>query len=618
MWLVAALWQSLCPVTAMAQDRSILVLEQADVRGPFYAEIFSALRRKVNEAALPVTLYVENLDLGRFRQLEYQQALRSFLQVKYRDRRIGVVVAVGSAALDYAVQWKGDLWPNVPIVFTFVDEAAIANAELPADSTGKTTRLRLEDMVSAARAVVPNLKQVAIVGDPLETQAAFAHFLGALPAMQGALDVVDLTGIAMLELRKRLATLADDSAVLYTAVYSDGAGTHFPPSTALEMIAAHANRPIIAPIETYIGRGAIGGYVTIPSVIGEEAAELALQIIAGRDAASIPVTPGNSLRPVFDWRLMERWDVDEARLPPDSEVRYRRLPVWAQHPRQTAMVILVVLLQSALIAALLYERRRRHQAEIEARSRLTEISHMNRYATAGELSAQIAHEVNQPLGAILSSAEAAEILLEAPEPQISEIREILSDIKRIGLRASDVVVRLRRFLKKTPVEPRNVNLNAVVSEVLAFVSHQASARRTTVTERLEKEPLFVLGDPIQLQQVVLNLVSNAIDAVGHKASDRHVIVQTLRLDDCRAEIAVSDSGPGVDPTKLELVFDRFFTTKENGMGIGLSIVRTIVEAHGGTIRAENQSAGGAVFRVELPLAKSNVENGRAPDRTHSR
>jgi hypothetical protein len=105
MWLVAALWQSLCPVTAMAQDRSILVLEQADVRGPFYAEIFSALRRKVNEAALPVTLYVENLDLGRFRQLEYQQALRSFLQVKYRDRRIGVVVAVGSAALDYAVQW---------------------------------------------------------------------------------------------------------------------------------------------------------------------------------------------------------------------------------------------------------------------------------------------------------------------------------------------------------------------------------------------------------------------------------------------------------------------------------------------------------------------------------
>ena len=192
---------------------------------------------------------------------------------------------------------------------------------------------------------------------------------------------------------------------------------------------------------------------------------------------------------------MQRWGVDEISLPKGSEVRNRPLSLWEQYPRQATTGLVVVVLQSGLIAALLYEHRRRRKAEVEARARMNEIAHMTRFATAGELSAQIAHEVNQPLGAILSNAEAAELLLDAPAPDIAEIKEILADIKRDDLRASGVVVRLRRLLKKAPSQLQDVDLNNVVREVLGFASAQASAVGVALDDRLEETPLIVRGDP---------------------------------------------------------------------------------------------------------------------------
>jgi signal transduction histidine kinase len=599
-WLAAVLLP-VSPVLCEAH-RSILVLEQSDVRGPFYSSIFATLRAKVNEAATPATLYVENLDLSRFHGPGYDEALRSFLSVKYRDNPVGLVLAMGSASLDYALTWREHLWPGTPVVFAFVDE--IAAGEIPPGVTGIMTRLRLEDMVAAARSVVPGLRRVALVGDRLEEQPVFAHFREALPAVAETLQVIDLTGMSMAALKTRVATLPPDSAILYTAVYSDGAGTYFPPSTALEMIAAAANRPIVAPIETYIGRGAIGGYVALPEMIGREAAELALRVLDGADPSSIPVAVGNSLRPVFDLRLLERWSVDQARLPRGSEIRYRQAKVWEQYPRQTVIAIIVVLLQSLLVAALLVEHRRRRRAEIDVRSRMEEIAHLNRLATAGELSAQIAHEVNQPLGAILSNTETAELLLDASEPDVAEVKEILADIRRDDLRASEVIVRLRRFLKKTPAETREVNLNDILRDVLGFVSAQASARGVALEERLETAPLVVHGDPVQLQQIVVNLVSNAIDAVSRKPEGQRTVTgRTRRTSDKEAEISISDSGPGIDPAALPRLFERFYTTKEHGMGMGLPIAQTIAQAHGGEVRAENRPEGGAVFRLTLPLAE---------------
>jgi signal transduction histidine kinase len=183
----------------------------------------------------------------------------------------------------------------------------------------------------------------------------------------------------------------------------------------------------------------------------------------------------------------------------------------------------------------------------------------------------------------------------------NELREIIGDIRRDNLRASDVVQRLRGMLKKAPSEMRNVDLNEIVRDTILLLSPLATARQVSVDSIVIPAPLPITGDRVLLQQVIVNLAVNAMDALsGAPRADRMVTISTSRDNDF-ALLSVSDTGPGIDIDKLKSVFEPFFTTKPNGMGMGLSIARTIVEAHEGKMWAENRPRGGASFYVELPL-----------------
>ena len=243
------------------------------------------------------------------------------------------------------------------------------------------------------------------------------------------------------------------------------------------------------------------------------------------------------------------------------------------------------------------------ESERRYREAQMELAHANRIATVGQLSASIAHELNQPLGAILSNIETAELMLGSPTPNLEELKTILADVRRADVRASEIIERLRRLLTKSAFDARDVDLNEIAREVLGIMAAQARANDVTLISDLTPRPLMVKGDRVQLEQVVLNLVSNALEALaGTSQSNRQVTVRTTHLcDDSVAELTVSDSGPGIQSESLNQIFEPFFTTKNRGMGMGLAIVRTIIEAHGGQIRAENQAGGGAIFSVTLPV-----------------
>jgi signal transduction histidine kinase len=600
--VIACLAPTLAPA-AGALPRSILVLNESAMVGPFYQNVYAAFRSKVLASSRPPipSMFLEQLVTEQFQGDRYEQSLKTFFESKYAYARIGVIVAFGFGALDYLVRsHRPEIWSDVPIAFVMVGEADLRRMKLPPEVTGRTSKVEFGDLMKAARAVVPNLQHVAIVGDRWEQQNAYRHFSEEIPSATSGLDVIDLVGLPMRELRKRVAALPERTAIIYTSIFSDGEGTTYPPVDALALITEAANRPVVVAAETFLGRGAIGGYVLTPKAIGEEAANLALRILDGESASSIPIAEGNVVTPMFDWRQMQRWGVSAAALPSGSEIRFRDPTMWEQYRWQVLTTATVLLAQTALIFGLAYEHRRRRRAEVEARQRMSELAHVNRQATVGELYASIAHELNQPLGAILANVEALELMV---GPNMTEVKEMLADIKRDDVRAAEVIRRLRAFLKGTASQRETFDLNETTSEAFDLISVQAHEHNVVLSRVLAPDSLRVTGDRIQLQQVILNLILNGIDAVAEPTNGkRYIVGHTGRSQNGSVEISVSDSGPGIPPDKLGHVFEPFFTTKQQGMGIGLSIARTIVEAHGGRIWVENQTTGGAIFRVNLPPA----------------
>ena len=340
----------------------------------------------------------------------------------------------------------------------------------------------------------------------------------------------------------------------------------------------------------------------------KQAAEVALRILNGEYVADIKPTFVQLAAPMFDWRQMQRWGIAERNLPPGSAVYFREPTLWERYWWQITFTIALVLAQAGLIALLLFEHRRRQFAEVQSRQRMTELAHVNRFATAGELTASIAHEINQPLGSILTNAETAAAILQSQRPDIAalsdvvELREIVNDILQDDRRATEVIRRMRSLLKKAPFELKKLDLNEVVQETVRFLSALTVSRKFEMVNAITSDALPILGDRIQLQQVILNLVLNGVEAMKDTPHEsRTISIRTARVDQF-AELSVSDCGPGIPEDKLKQVFEPFYTSKAEGMGMGLSIARTIVEAHNGFISASNRERGGALFTIRLPFA----------------
>jgi signal transduction histidine kinase len=332
---------------------------------------------------------------------------------------------------------------------------------------------------------------------------------------------------------------------------------------------------------------------------------MVLKILDGTRPQDIPIEDAK-LVPMFDWRQLRRWRIPESALPAGSDVRFREISAWERHRATIVLTAGVLLLQSALIATLVFERRRRQRAEVEARHNLTAMAHLDRRAAMGELATSLAHELNQPLSAILQNAGVAQMLLTSHPvpPGLREIQEIIGDIRSDDLRASEVIRRMRGLLQKHELEAQPVDLNEVAQETIAIVRPDAKSRNIEVEVQLADGLSPILGDRVHLQQVLLNLLMNAMDAVASMPPERRRVQLWTRQSDGEVRLAVADSGVGVPADRLSEIFEPFYTTKSegSGMGMGLAIARSIIEAHAGRMAAENNPGGGATVWCSLPTS----------------
>lgn len=248
------------------------------------------------------------------------------------------------------------------------------------------------------------------------------------------------------------------------------------------------------------------------------------------------------------------------------------------------------------------ERKRLEEVRLDAQNKL---AHANRVTTMGHLTASIAHEVNQPIAASVTNAQAALRWLDSQPPDLNEVRQALARIVKDGNRAGDVVSRIRDLIKQRPPRQDRLEINATIREVIDLTHGEAVKSGVSVQTELTDGLPLIQGDRVQLQQVMLNLIINAVEAMsGVEEGSRELLISSAKAEFGGVLVAVRDSGPGLPPATLEHLFDAFYTTKSGGMGIGLSICRSIIEAHGGRVWGTSNAPRGAVFQLNLPCARA--------------
>jgi signal transduction histidine kinase len=720
------------PAPAVGQPRRVVLLYDERTDLPGLAALDARLVQTLTRGLPDVEVYREAMDLSRFQSSTYPTRLKDYLRAKYADKRIDVVIAAMSPALDFMLAHGHEVFPGAPTVFCGIDRRELGDRKLPVDVTGVLVRREFAPTVQLALSLHPKTRRVLFVAgssdfDRRLTDAATAEVSGQSDQPR----IEYLVGLPLPNLLDTLANLPPRTVVLYSTMFADARGQSYVPHEVAERISATANAPVYAFMDQYLGRGVVGGHLYSIDAHGEEAARLALRILAGTRPSDIPPVERAASIDLFDWRQVKRWGIDEARLPPGSVVRFRDVSPWERYRTTIVATAGVVILQSALIVALLLERRVRRRAqsallESQARSEIAgvslgvgfwswdpdrdrvwiseqcarllgferrsypplssfldavrphtgaslddafegamrdgapfdgewavatpkggtrwiagairtseethgrrrvtgafvdvterrsaerlaeeqrrELSHLGRVAIVGELSAALAHEINQPLAAILANTRAAQRMLENGGIDAAELRAILDDIESDDRRAGAVIQRVRGLVKKDDGELQLVPANDVVGEVLELAHSDLIHRGVVVNTQLLPSVPVIFADRVQLQQVLLNVIMNACDAMSDTPPAERLLVIATSAQDGVVRIAVHDRGTGIPADSLESVFEPFVTSKKNGLGLGLSICRSIVRSHGGNMWASNNPDRGATIVVSLPSASEH-------------
>jgi signal transduction histidine kinase len=599
-WLLLA-WAGTATAADSDRPRQVLLLYAESRLLPALVEADAAFRSTVaSSLGAPVVLHTEFLDLPPTPSAAYEHRLRDLLRVKYQDVHLDLIMAFASTALRIALDYRAELGPRVPIVFMAVDP--VGDLRLPSDVTGVLMIPDWMDTLGAALRLQPGTRRVVVVSgtsalDKRWVAAARAAFADA-PAH---LEFTYVTDLPLEVVAARLAGLPDRTIVFLIGFLRDSTGRNLGAQEALKRLVERSRAPIYGVGGARMGHGIVGGRLIDFEKQGVKAGELGLRLLQGEPLGPADIVTRNTNTYTFDWRQLRRWGLEEGRLPPGSVVRFREPSAWERYRWPIIGTSTLVLLELLLIVGLVVQRARWKRAEADGAVQRGQLVHAQRVTAVGELAATLAHEINQPLGAIVSNAEAARRLVDQAEPKRTDLMETLDDIIDDGQRASEVIRRLRAMLRTGAPEQKPCDVNGLIGEVLRFLDADLARAGVSTELRLRAGLPPVRGDAIQLQQVILNLALNAEAAMADGAGEpRRLTVETAEGAAGTVEVCVRDTGVGVKEGDLEHIFKPFVTTKVAGLGMGLSISRSIVEAHGGTIRAERNMDRGLSVHVALP------------------
>jgi signal transduction histidine kinase len=535
-----------------------------------------------------VEIHNEHLDVSRFPDLEYQQNLADFLRRKYADRKIDLVIAGLASGLDFALKHRDHAFPGVPIVFCAVDEREVKSRKLPADVVGVPIKMDMAATLAVALRLQPTTRRVYVITGKskfdLQWEAEARH---AFRAYEDKLEIIPLNGLPLAELLEKVAELPKNSIVYYVHLFEDGHGRILVPAEALTLLAANTNAPIYGHVDTYVGRGIVGGRVFSFETAGKNAARLGLRILGGEKAENLGIQETADNHLVFDARELLRWGISQASLPPDSEVRHHEATFWDTYRWHILGVAALCVVEALLIIGLLVQRTSRRRAEGDLRQSQSELRELTgRLLLAQEnerrrIARELHDDLNQRL-AIL--AVELDLLGQKPPDSTAEVQARIHKLSAQAKQLSSSVHDLSHQLHPAKLEQLGLvaALRSLCEELTKSLGLPIEFKHHAVPESLPDEAALCV------YRVTQECLQNAI-----KHSKAQHVKVNIGGNENFLRLRVVDDGIGFDAQSLN-----------SKAGLGLASMRERLRLVEGRIAIDSRPAGGTRIEVHVPLASA--------------
>lgn len=576
---------------------------------PWAYRIEESLRETIDsQSPFPIELNVEHADLPRHPDETYKRKIVDFYKYKYSEQKVDLVLAMGDELAELLFEYGEELFGNIPVVLVTSTSDALPRDLLKPNIISLMWGWTAGNTIEVIQDLLPQTKNLYIISGNSTSDLAIRSV--ALKEMKNSEFkfnihmVIDFVASEMLE---KVGQLPRDSAIFFLTVLRDANDEYFVSRDLMHVVSDKANAPTFGIGDTYLGHGIVGGSLLSAENQGKRLATIAVRLLSGESAKDIE-SMGTENQMMFDWRQLKRWSIDEERLPPGSIVRYREPSIWEDHKGKIIGVMVIIFSQAFALILLLIQRNKRSRAEDESHRLRDDLTHVSRVLSMGEIATSLAHEINQPLAAIQSYAQAAQRFLGGDPPDIDEVGKSLHGVVSGSRRAKEVIQRIRMTLEKKPLERTPLQVKDLIHDVIMLVQRSADEKKVLLKLDIAAGLPQVFGDRTQLQQVLLNLIINGFEAIGDAGNGSRELALRASKDktgpDC-VMISVQDSGIGIDEERRDLLFNAFFTTKAEGLGMGLSISRSIIEDHGGRMWAALNPDKGTTFFFTVPIYKED-------------
>jgi signal transduction histidine kinase len=591
--------------------RNILVVFSLVPSTPAYRPILEGIRNELDrEFSEDYNLYSEYLEVERYPNGSYPKERFELFNQKYDSIPLDLLICVGINAAPTIRELASSKLLDLPVVSMDIDFSGFG---IPFDITlnSRTAAIGLEidpvKSISTALSICPGTENIFFVCGVSEADRIFYSIsLEAAKKFEGQQNITFLTDMSMDEAISRVRQIPGNSIIIMPSFNTDSKRVPYYIPEAIRLLSKAAKVPLFIYTGTGIGEGAIGGYLIDYSKAGKITGDAAVRVLQGKAPSSIHYTSADYYVNMFDDRQLRRFKIDRRLLPKGSVILYRENEFLARYKWIFVAGLLFLILQSLMLFRLFFLNRKQKQMTQklrESENKFRELAREDRILSIGLMTASLSHELNQPLTAILSTAQAGLKFIETGNTDPELMKEILGNIVEDDKRTASILGSIRGMLKIEKRERERVDLNKLIEELAGICNSEARMRNVRLELLLHEVPVHTVVDPVQIQQVLLNLISNAMQAAQSLDGPNRVIRISETVEDDLVTVSVRDFGKGIDEAMREKIFKPFITSKEEGLGIGLAISRTIINNHQGRIWAENKPDGGAEFSFSLKTVK---------------